>query len=102
MKSKAKEIILFVLGILVGTLLSWFASIYVFQRFILQGQQSSMGFEYIPVIFGTPVLAALIFGGLFVTMNNRNLLLRLLVSVSVPVVVNILAIVVLYKLVFDY
>ena len=102
MKDKTKEITGFIAGVIVSTIASWFASLFVFQKFILKGQQSSMGFEYIPVLFGTPVLAVLVFAGLFVSLTKLNLALRLSLSLFTPILVCIGATVVLYKVVFNY
>lgn len=102
MRKETKQTVGFITGALCSTAASWFASLFVFQKFILRGQQSSMGFEYIPVIFGTPVLAFAVFAVLFAGLRKFNLSSRLTVSGVAPILGCIGAVFALYKLVFNY
>jgi hypothetical protein len=102
MKDKTKTIIGCIIGVIVSTIASCFASLYVFQTFILKGQQSSMGFEYIPVLFGTPVLAVITFVALFTCLSRFGMVTRLLLCVATPVMLTVAATVAFYKLVFNY
>jgi len=102
MKKKTRYILAFVTGVTGSTIASWFASLYVFQRFILNGQQSSMGFEYIPVLFGTPVLAVIAFVALFACLKRLGMVTRLLLCTATPVLLTVATTVAFYKLVFNY
>jgi len=102
MKTKTKDTLAFIAGGFASTIASWFASLYVFQRFILKGQQSSMGFEYIPVLFGTPILAFASFAALLSCLRRIGFGLRLSLCIAMPVILTVTATVAFYKLIFNY